>query len=155
MDRTMETLVRIAKTEFDGESLMGTAFLPYVKSLPFDKVVNDNTNGGYTVWGVTLHVLFHKCLTIQLVGGQTGLEPFPYEAADWPALPERQDEEGWRRLLEDLELVHKNFIMALENFPMDRWDEVLPEWKCTVGQVMDCIACHDMYHVAQIRNMGI
>ena len=51
--------------------------------------------------------------------------------------------------------MHARFIAALGRFPMSRWDELLPAWNCTVGQVLDCMACHDLYHVAQMRNMGL
>lgn len=155
MERPIEMLVEISKAEFDGPSLMGTAFLPYLKSLPLHTVTTTDTYEKYSVWGVALHVLFHKHATIQLLGGQTGLEPFPYEQADWPPVPKKQDQASWSRLLEELRTVQDSWLKALEASGMSRWDDELPQWKCTVGQVLQCIACHDMYHVAQIRNMGL
>lgn len=155
MDATIRTIARIAEREFRGPSLMGQPLMPYLRSLAFEKAAYDGTTEGYTAWGVALHLLYHKHLTIQLIGGDDGLAPFPYEAADWPSLPERRDPTAWRLLLDELEAMHARFIAALGRFPMSRWDELLPAWSCTVGQVLDCMACHDLYHVAQMRNMGL
>lgn len=49
----------------------------------------------------------------------------------------------------------KAWLAALRDFPMSRWDEPIPAWSCTVGQILDCIVLHDLYHVAMIRNMGL
>jgi hypothetical protein len=129
--------------------------LPYLKSLQLEVVRSTETYEGYSVWAVALHVLFHKHATIGLLGGQAGLEPFPYEQTDWPPVPKKQDQASWNRLLEELGTVQDSWLKALEASGMSRWNDDLPEWKCTVGQVLQCIACHDMYHVAQIRNMGL
>jgi hypothetical protein len=58
-------------------------------------------------------------------------------------------------LLSDLEVVHRAYLRALETFPAERWSEELPQWRCTIGDVLQCIATHDVYHLAQIRNMGL
>ncbi len=155
MDKSIEMLVRISRTEFDGPSLLGAAFLPCVRSLPFENLKSTETYEGYSVWAVVLHVLYHKYVTIKLLGGETGLEPFPYEEADWPGVPKRQDRGAWDRLLQELRTVHDFYIRALESSGMARWNDELPQWSCTVGQVLQCMACHDVYHIVQIRNMGL
>jgi uncharacterized damage-inducible protein DinB len=155
MNRPIEMLLEIAKTEFDGRSLMGTALMPYLRSLPLETVKSTGTCEGYSVWAIALHVLFHKHVTIKLLGGTTGLEPFPYQEADWPQVPARQDDAAWRRLLQELEIVHGQFLKAMEDHGAAKWNQELPQWKCTMGQVLECMACHDLYHVAQIRNMGL
>ena len=153
MDRSMAALVRIASTEFDGPSLMGKAFLPCLESVPFEELASTSTYEGYSVWGTALHVLYHKWAAIRLAGGKA--PDYAYEEADWPSLPPKPDKAAWNRLLADLKAMQKAWLAALETFPMERWDETIPAWGCTVGQVLDCIVLHDLYHVAMIRNMGI
>jgi hypothetical protein len=155
MDRTIETIARIAQTEFDGASLMGVPFMPYIKSQSLENARSTRTTEGYSIWGITLHVLYHKYLATQLLGEPGGLDPFPYEEADWPTVPKNAGQAEWNKLLTDLAVVHGRFIEALRHFSMERWDESLPQWNCTIGQVLDCMACHDLYHVVQMRNMQL
>jgi len=153
MDPKLETLIRIASTEFDGPSLMGKAFLPCIKDIPFEDLTSDATYEGYTAWGVALHLLYHKWAAIKLAGSKA--PAYKYEEADWPKLPAKPDKAAWLTLVEDLKAMQKAWLAALGEFPMSRWDESISAWGCTVGQVMDCIALHDLYHSAMIRNMGL
>ena len=155
MDARLESLIRIARAEFDGPSLMGSAFLPCLASIPFEEVAREDTYEGYTVWGVALHVLYHKYAAAKLAGGEVPASAYPYEEADWPSLPAERTWQAWERLLAELGGMQAAWLAALGDFPMNRWDEAIPAWGCTVGQVLDCIVLHDLYHVAQIRNMGI
>lgn len=154
MDGTIATLIRIANTEFNGASLMGPAFLPCIKALSLDAVKRVDTFEGFSVWKVALHVLYHKYAAVQLIGSPERNLEYRYEETDWPNPPEPMDKASWDRLILELEGMHRAWIKALEAFPMSRYDELIPAWNCTIGQVLECIACHDMYHVAQIRNMG-
>lgn len=155
MDAKLESLTRIARTEFDGPSLMGAAFLPCLASIPFEDVARGDTYEGYSVWGVALHVLYHKYAAIKLAGGAIPATAYPYEEADWPSLPAHLTKQAWEKLLAELAAMQTAWLAALGAFPMARWDEAIPAWGCTVGQVLDCIVLHDLYHVAQIRNMGL
>lgn len=155
MDGTIETLVRIANTEFSGASLMGSAFLPCIKSMSLEEVKRTDTFEGYSVLGITLHVLYHKYATIRLIQGSQGIPSYKYEEADWPKPPKSLGQASWDSLVSELGTMHEAWIKALKAFPMSRYEELVPAWNCTVGQVLECIACHDMYHVAQIRNMGL
>ena len=155
MDAKLESLIRIARTEFDGPSLMGPAFLPCIASIPYEEAAREDTYEGYSVWGVALHVLYHKYAAIKLAGGAVSASAYPYEEADWPRLPAERTRQAWERLLAELAAMQAAWLTALGGFPMTRWDEAIPAWGYTVGQVLDCIALHDLYHAAQIRNMGI
>lgn len=155
MNQTIESLVRIADTEFAGPSLMGPAFLPCLKSIPAADAASTATYEGYSAWGVALHVLYHKWAAIRLAGWKGRIPAFAYEETDWPPVPADRSQAAWDRLHSELEAMHKTWIEALRAFPMERWDEVIPAWSCTVGQVLDCIALHDLYHIAQVRNMGL
>ncbi len=155
MEGTIETLVRIANAEFSGASLMGPAFLPCVTSMSLDAVRSTDTFEGYSVWKIALHVLYHKYAAIRLIDSSRPTPAYRYEETDWPTPPQPLSQSSWESLLVELGAMHKAWIEALGAFPMSRYEELIPAWNCTIGQVLECIACHDMYHVAQIRNMGI
>ena len=155
MQKPIEMLAEIANNEFKGPSLHGKALLPCLESLPLATVTSTDTYEKYSVWGIALHALFEKHATIKLLGGKVALDPFPYEEATWPKVPPKQDEAAWKRLLDELRVTHDAFVKALEAQGEAKWTQDLPQWKCTVGQVLQCLATHDLYHVAQIRNMGL
>jgi hypothetical protein len=155
MDKAIETLISVTKTEFDGRSLMGKPFLPYVKSLPLEVVRSNESYEGYSVWGITLHVLYHKWATIPIMGGEAQSELYPYEQADWPKTPARQDAPAWAELLARLEQTQAAYLDALASMKSERMAEEIPAWKCSLRQALECMAVHDLYHVVQIRNMGL
>lgn len=155
MDGRIETLIRIANAEFNGPSLMGQAFFPCIKALSLDMVTRADTFEGYSVWEIALHVLYHKYATIRLIKNSPEIPEYLYEETDWPTPGMKTDKSSWEKLLAEIKAMHETWIKALETFPMSRYNEPIPAWNCTVGQVLECIACHDMYHVAQIRNMGL
>ncbi|MDA8409334.1 MAG: hypothetical protein M0001_02960 [Treponema sp.] len=155
MDKSIETLLRITKTEWDGRSLMGKAFLPYVKGLPLDTVRSTATYEGYSVWGIALHVLYHKWAMLPIMGGSPRPELYPFEQADWPALPAKQDESAWKELLALLEKAHAAYIETLAAMPASKLGDSIAAWQCTVAEALETMCHHDLYHVVQIRNMGL
>jgi hypothetical protein len=148
-------LIAISQSEFYGKSLLGTALLPYLQSLSLEQVTTTATYEGYSVWGIVLHILYHKHVTIRLLQGDHSVGPFPYEQADWPSIPPYPDRDKWKQVLTYLQTIHNTYISTLQTFPIEQLNEVLPPWQCTIGDVIRKITCHDLYHVAQIRNMGI
>jgi len=155
MDKAINTLLRITKTEWDGKSLMGTPFLPYVKNLPLDAVRSTSSYEGYSVWGIALHVLYHKWAMLAVMGGAPRPELYPFEQADWPALPAKQDEKAWKELLALLEKVHAAYLETLSAMPAAKLDETIAAWQCSVADALETMSHHDLYHVVQIRNMGL
>lgn len=155
MEMAIEVLIDITKTEFDGPSLMGKPFLPYVESLPLDVVRSNETYEGYSVWGITLHVLYHKWATLPIMGGSARPDLYPYEQADWPKMPAKQDAAAWAELLAKLGKTQKAYLETLKAMRSEKLDEDIAAWKCDVRQALECMACHDLYHVVQIRNMGL
>jgi hypothetical protein len=134
---------------------MGKPFLPYVKGLPLDVVRSNETYEGYSVWGITLHVLYHKWATLPIMGGAARSELYPYEQADWPKTPAKQEAAAWDALLSNLEKTQAAYLETLMAMKGEKLDEDVAAWKCSVRQALECMAVHDLYHVAQIRNMGL
>lgn len=155
MDKAIATLVSMTKTEWDGRSLMGKPFLPFVKGLPLEVVKSVDTYEGYSVWGIALHVLYHKWAMLPVMGGAQRPELFPYEQADWPKPPAVQDAAAWKELLALLEKVHGAYVESLAAMPASKLEERIAAWDCTVAEALESMSHHDIYHVVQIRNMGL
>lgn len=154
MDKAIETLVRITEREWNGRSLMGKPFLPCVRELPLEVARDTATYEGYSAWAVCLHVLYHKWAMLPVMGAEAPKELFPYEEADWPKPAGTQDA-AWSRLLELLEKTHAAYVKALSALPPARLGEEIPAWKCSIGDALETMCLHDIYHVVQIRNMGL
>lgn len=155
MNEAIMTLARMTRTEWDGRSLMGAPFLPYVKGLPLEVVRDSRTYEGYSIWGVALHVLYHKWAMLAVMGAPSRPELYPYERADWPKPPAIQDEAAWKELLALLEKTQAAYLEALERMPPARLEDKVEAWGCTVRDALETMAHHDLYHVVQIRNMGL
>ncbi|MEI6388403.1 MAG: DinB family protein [Spirochaetota bacterium] len=155
MDTTIETLLRMTKTEWDGKSLMGKPLLPTLRDLPLDTVRNVATYEGYSAWGIALHVLYHKWAMLAVMGGAPRPELYPYEQADWPKPPATQDEASWKELLALLEKVHAAYVATLAAMSPAKLGDEIAAWKCSVCDALETMSHHDLYHVVQIRNMGL
>jgi len=155
MDRALETLIRMTRREFEGPSLLGAAFLPYVKSLPLEVVRSRESYEGYSVWGIGLHVLFRKWVMLPLLGAGARPELYPYEEKDWPGPSQPEDAEAWAELLGRLEAVQGAYIGALEALRPERLEDRIGAWGCTLGEAAEAMCHHDLYHLVQIRNMGL
>lgn len=155
MDRAIEALVRMTRREFEGPSLLGPAFLPYLRSLPLEAVRSRESYEGYSVWGISLHALYRKWVMLPLLGGGTRPELFPYEERDWPEAPAAGGQEAWTELLRRLEAVHGAYLEALAALRPDRMGEPVEAWGCTLGEAAEAMCHHDLYHLVQIRNMGL
>jgi hypothetical protein len=155
MDKVTEVLVELTEAEFDGVSFNGAPLLKTLKALKPEQVRSRETYDGYSVWAITLHLMYWKYFLAKQFGGPAGIDSFPYEEKDWPSVPEDGSEESWEGTLANLEAVHRTYIKALKAFPPERIDEELKEWRVSYGKACAWMATHDTYHVAQIRNMGL
>jgi hypothetical protein len=90
-----------------------------------------------------------------LVNGK--LDEFPRKPDDFPYLPEIKSVTNWEKdynlLIEQHRLVKKIIL----EFPEERWWEITkpPYDQMTYIKRGYGLAAHDVYHTAQIRNMGI
>lgn len=155
-----ELLLRQADDAFFGPAWHGPAVLPTLKKLTAAEAVRTSPWEGFTPWGVVLHMAYWKHRGTQLLAkASEGLVippgKFFRSPADWPALPTVADGPTWNADLNALKEVHQRFAEALKRFPPDRWNTAVRSDGTTASQVAFGVAAHDLYHTAQIRNMGI
>lgn len=155
MDQRIALLSEATRTEYDGESFNGPSLLKTLEGLSLEQICSTETAEGYSVWGIVLHLIYWKYFLTRELGGKAAFEEFPYEVKDWPALPESADADAWASTRSDMDAVHAAYIQALESFPAEKLDEELAAWKCPYIKAISWMATHDLYHTAQIRNMGL
>jgi hypothetical protein len=70
-------------------------------------------------------------------------------------LPAECTAETWQADIGFLETEHKLLSAAVERFPHDRLAETRPQDRVTYAGLILGVASHDVYHTAQIRNLGV
>lgn len=153
MDERISFLAEMIDREFEGNSFNGKSLLATLRDLSLEQALFDGTQGGYSVFAVTLHVAYYKYLISGMLGGKPA--EFPYERADFPALPDPPDKAAWENALERLKTYHDACRIAIESLTGGALEAIIPAWKVTARVALEWYATHDIYHTAQIRNMGV
>ena len=155
MNEQTELIYEMTEREYDGNPFNGPSLMKTLSGLTTDQVYNEKTTESYSVFGIVLHLLYWKYSLCVMVGGTGGFEKFPYPKKDWPEVPQEKTGEEWSLLLENLGRTHRAYMATLEELQEDRLPEELPDWKCSTLTAISWMATHDLYHTAQIRNMGV
>jgi hypothetical protein len=152
-----ELLIDVLDDAFDRVGWQGPMNLVNtLKPLSLEQLAYTETTAGYTIWGVVLHCAYWKWVVTDLLWGHT-LKAFPRSPKDFPALPGELTEAAWRRDFDLLLEQHRLLKEAVTTFPEERWREISmpPDDPMTYAKRVYGVAAHDVYHTAQIRNMGV
>jgi len=157
---TTTLLAAQADQAFFGPAWHGPSLLPTLKKLKAAEALGASPFEGYTAWGVALHTGYWKYRGLVLLAkASKGAIPQPGRffrgPADWPALPDPAHEAAWKEDVDQLVEVHQAWKTGLEFFPHQLWDRPVRSDGTTAAEVAFGVAAHDLYHTAQIRNMGI
>ena len=153
MNEIGQVLAEIADREFDGTAYNGPSFMATLRALPLDQVLSTETLEGFSVFAIALHVLYYKHFVLTFLGAD--VEPFPYEKTGWPAVPAEADQESWTEVLDRMKHYHALLGKAIREISPSALEEVVPAWRITKRDALLWYVTHDVYHVAQIRNMGV
>jgi len=163
MDTPLPTtilLVNQADQAFFGPAWHGPCLLPTLRKLRVSEALKVSPFEGYTAWGVALHTGYWKYRGLVLLAKASGgavekPERFFRGPADWPSFPDQTDEAAWKQDVEHLVEVHLAWKAGLAAFPAELWDQPVRSDGTTAAAVAFGVAAHDLYHTAQIRNMGV
>ena len=155
MASCIELLAQMTQDEFDGVSFNGEALMKTLDELTLAQITSKQTTEEYLVWEVALHLAYWKYHLTQKISAGNQAAEFPYEEKDWPSAPSALTEEAWAQTLETLRSLHAAYMQALSSLPEESLDEEWPEWKCSCRKALSWMSTHDLYHTAQIRNMGV
>ena len=157
MENISKLLVDILDDAFEGAGWHGPHnLINTIGGLTLDKLVFPSPHEGYCIWQIVLHCAYTKWNARKVLIGDRA-EAFDRSPADFPSLPTVRSMETWRKDLALLNVQHAELRQVVRDFP----SELL--WKNATGQEKDQanvkyiygVAAHDIYHTAQIRNMGI
>lgn len=104
----------------------------------------------HSIWELTLHIAYWDYAV------RRRLEPdsprdFPHSPANWPALPERANEQAWAMDRALLARQHEQLVLAVRRVRPARWNRRSPRGRWTYGETIVGIMAHDVYHTGQIQ----
>ena len=104
----------------------------------------------HCIWDLVLHTAYWKCMVRRRLLRNPDIS-FPRDGANWPALPDQQNESTWKRdraLLDEQHRLLHEAIADLRSAQLARkgWRSKWPVKAEIYG-----IASHDLYHAGQIQ----
>ena len=158
MGEKLEFLIEMMQIEFNGNSFNGPSLMKTLDLINPKQAISRETLEGFSVWGVTMHILYFKYLIMTMLKPDVKFE-YPYELPSnmnyLPKPPSSLTEEEWKALKSNLIKTHEMLVQVLQEIPESKLDEMIVDWKCTFKPVLIWLSGHDLYHVAMIRNMGV
>lgn len=105
--------------------------------------------GRHNIWELVLHIAYWNYAVRRHL--EPDVQRFPRGPANWPALPDREDERAWAKDRALLAAEHTALVRAIKRFPTRRWSRIPPEGKkWTFGEMIVGVVAHDVYHGGQI-----
>ncbi len=154
MSSDLALIINLTEREYNGMSFNAPPLRKMLDKLTLDEVTSTDTYEGYSVWGIVLHLMNWKYqLAVWL--NAPGLPDFPYDKANWPALPEDRSQAAWEQTLTVMDAIHAAYIATLRTLPPGKLEENIEAWGCSWADGIVWMSTHDTYHIAQIRNMGL
>ncbi len=158
MDDIRTTFIELLDDAVSGPSFNNTDLMSTIKSLPYKDALKKGANG-VTAYQVILHIAYWKH---DIVKRLNAYEPkFLYEShfldknSDWPSLPENFCEIEWNKTIKYLDNLNRKLKGIIAIFDLRRLNEHVSGWNMTYKKIFTFLPSHDVYHTAQIRNMGV
>jgi uncharacterized damage-inducible protein DinB len=106
--------------------------------------------GRHNIWEIMLHAAYWKHIGCRrLLGGDVA--PFARKGTDWFVSPEVVDAKAWRKDLNLLDLMHREFCKALNDVRERDLNKPARGSKQSNLEIITGVATHDLYHAGQIR----
>ncbi len=154
MDELRQLLLEMIDDAFDGQGWHGPTLLGTIRSLSFEQISRPSSYEGTSVWQVALHCAYWKWEVRRRIS-EEDTDAFRREPEDWPDPPDSRSEPDWEADLALLIEEHYLLREAIARFPMERLGRIEGANRHPYRKYLYGVAAHDVYHAAQIRNMGV
>ncbi|MBT3273961.1 MAG: hypothetical protein HN368_12465 [Spirochaetales bacterium] len=154
MKNELEYLVWLTESEFRDNYFNGASMLETLQAFTVGEAISSKSFEKYSAWGIALHVMFWKFDSARKMGLEDSTL-YPYQEADWPALPASLIAESWQQTIDTLVSVHEVYLGLIKKLPELQLSAEMPGYNRSWGKVLFGIATHDTFHTAQMRSMGV
>jgi len=101
----------------------------------------------HSVAQLVAHITAWRNFALQKLSGNNDYDINDNSIADWP------DPNDWNVICKEFELCHRNLLTAIENFPPERWNSIVPGRDYSFIYLIAGIVQHDYYHYGQIGSL--
>ena len=154
MDELKRLFLAMIDEAFDQDAWYGPNLWNTLKGLSLEQATYTSTYEGYSAWKVVLHCAYWKWDTRKNLCGHP-IPEFPRGPEDWPRPAEDRSLASWKADLEFLREEHRLLRECIQEFPEEKLLRIDERHHYPFARHLYGIASHDVYHTAQIRNMGI
>ena len=150
---TSEKLQRELQNVLSGDPWYGSSVYSIIEQVSFEAAYEKPAGSAHNIAQIALHMLAWTEEVLDRLNGKEAGLPF---SGDWPdtGAPEEQK---WHNYVNDLKLVNVNLLGVVQNFPEERWAELINDKRepalgtgVTYEELVNGLVQHHVYHSAQI-----
>lgn len=140
--------VKLQLTEFyNGDNWVTDNFKEKVLSLKEEDTLIKLPGFSHTITELVGHIIAWRNFAVQKLTGNDDYDIEDNSEEDWSS---RHD---WKTLCKEFEICHQKLSTAIDNFPVDKWNEKVPGRSYSFIYLICGIINHDYYHYGQIGAM--
>jgi len=149
---TSQKLFNQLQSVLSGEPWYGPSVYSIVDAISFEAAYEKPAGSIHNIAGIILHMVGW---TEEVMDRMNGMDAQLPVRGDWPE-PGLPDEQKWKWIVEDIKLVNVNLAGFIQNFPEERWGEIVAgkpgadENGETYEYQVAGLIQHHIYHSAQI-----
>ncbi|HWZ16364.1 MAG TPA: DinB family protein [Mucilaginibacter sp.] len=134
-----------------GKPWYGQPIYTIIDQVSFEAAYEKPTASVHNIAGIVLHML---AWTEEVLDRMNGMAASIPSSGDWPDAG-KPDEQKWQNYVNDLKLVNVNLLGAIQNFPEEKWDELINDTRenepvTTYENLIVGFIEHQIYHAGQI-----
>ena len=146
--RAVVARVKMQLAEFYNENSWVTeSFSKKVLALDSPDAFKKMKGHNHSVAQLVGHITAWRNFALQKLSGNNDYDINDNSIADWP------DPNDWNVICKEFELCHRNLLTAIENFPPERWNSIVPGRDYSFIYLIAGIVQHDYYHYGQIGSL--
>lgn len=150
---TSEKLQNELQNILSGDPWYGSSVYSIIEQVNFEAAYEKPASSAHNIASIVLHMLAWTEEVLDRLNGKEASLPL---SGDWPdtGAPEEQK---WQNYVNDLKLVNVNLLGAIQNFPEEKWTELINDKRepalgtgVTYKELVNGLIQHHVYHSAQI-----
>jgi uncharacterized damage-inducible protein DinB len=130
-----------------GPAWHGPSVLELVQGITASRAAAHTHANSHSIWDIVLHLVSWQSIGADALAGRP-VPPWPFPE-DWPK-PDRQDDDGWRATIQELQSANDELVKATRRLTDERRGETVPGRDYSVYFLLHGIAQHNLYHAGQI-----
>jgi uncharacterized damage-inducible protein DinB len=147
----IKVVVERAKTQltdfYNGDSWVTDNFNTKVLSIEPFEALKKIQGHNHSVAQLVGHINAWRNFALQKLTGNNDYDIDDESTENWP------EPNDWNVIHGDFESCHQNLLTAIENFPVDRWNSMVPGRNYSFLYLITGITEHDYYHYGQIGSV--